>query len=67
MNRALIENAGKIIAQSFQFLPAYLKLQNVVITQQDWVMYIHYMAFLNSSVIIEIVFHQINPPKHHLG
>jgi site-specific DNA-adenine methylase len=35
INKAMVESAGKIMERSFRFLPAHLKLQNAVITQQD--------------------------------
>ena len=36
----MIEKAGKIMDRVFRFLPAHLKLQNVVITQQDCLSYL---------------------------
>ena len=35
INKAMVESAGKIMERIFRFLPAHLKLQNAVITQQD--------------------------------
>ena len=36
----MMERAGKIIERVFRFLPAHLKLQNSVITQQDCLGYL---------------------------
>ena len=40
IDKAMIEKAGKIMDRVFRFLPAHLKLQNVVITQQDCLSYL---------------------------
>lgn len=40
IDKAMIEKAGKIMERVFRFLPAHLKLQNVVITQQDCLSYL---------------------------
>lgn len=40
IDKAMIERAGKIMERVFRFLPAHLKLQNVVITQQDCLSYL---------------------------
>lgn len=40
IDKAMIERAGKIMERVFRFLPAHLKLQNVVITQQDCLKYL---------------------------
>lgn len=41
IDKAMVERAGKIIERVFRFLPAHLKLQNTVITQQDCLSYLH--------------------------
>lgn len=41
IDKAMIERADKIIARVFRFLPAHLKLQNAVITQQDCLKYLN--------------------------
>ena len=40
IDKAMIEKAGKIMERVFRFLPAHLKLQNTVITQQDCLRYL---------------------------
>ena len=40
IDKAMIERAGKIMERIFRFLPAHLKLQNAVITQQDCLGYL---------------------------
>lgn len=40
IDKAMIERADKIMERVFRFLPAHLKLQNVVITQQDCLRYL---------------------------
>lgn len=40
IDKAMIERAGKIMERIFRFLPAHLKLQNAVITQQDCLRYL---------------------------
>ena len=40
IDKAMIERAGKITERIFRFLPAHLKLQNTVITQQDCLRYL---------------------------
>lgn len=40
IDKAMIERAGKVMERVFRFLPAHLKLQNVVITQQDCLKYL---------------------------
>ena len=40
IDKAMIERADKIMDRVFRFLPAHLKLQNVVITQQDCLSYL---------------------------
>lgn len=40
IDKAMIERAGKIMERVFRFLPAHLKLQNAVITQQDCLGYL---------------------------
>ncbi len=35
IDKAMVESAAKILERVFRFLPAHLKLQNAVITQQD--------------------------------
>ncbi|MFW5556297.1 MAG: hypothetical protein ACOCN3_15285 [Roseburia inulinivorans] len=41
IDKAMVERAGKIMERVFRFLPAHLKLQNTVITQQDCLSYLH--------------------------
>ena len=41
INKAMIERADKIMERVFRFLPAHLKLQNAVITQQDCLKYLN--------------------------
>lgn len=41
IDKAMIERAGKIMERIFRFLPAHLKLQNAVITQQDCLRYLN--------------------------
>ena len=41
IDKAMIEKADKIMERVFRFLPAHLKLQNVVITQQDCLKYLN--------------------------
>ena len=41
IDKAMIERAGKITERIFRFLPAHLKLQNTVITQQDCLKYLN--------------------------
>ena len=41
IDKAMIERAGKIMVRVFRFLPAHLKLQNTVITQQDCLKYLN--------------------------
>lgn len=41
IDKAMIERAGKIMERIFIFLPAHLKLQNAVITQQDCLRYLN--------------------------
>lgn len=41
IDKAMIERAGKIMERVFRFLPAHLKLQNAVITQQDCLNYLN--------------------------
>ncbi|MDY6155244.1 MAG: hypothetical protein SPH96_01765 [Agathobacter sp.] len=40
IDKAMVERAGKIMERIFRFLPAHLKLQNAVITQQDCLNYL---------------------------
>lgn len=40
IDKAMIENADKIIQRLLRFLPAHLKLQNTMITQQDCLIYL---------------------------
>ena len=40
IDKAIVERAGKIMERIFRFLPAHLKLQNAVITQQDCLGYL---------------------------
>ena len=40
IDKAIVERAGKIMERIFRFLPAHLKLQNAVITQQDCLNYL---------------------------
>lgn len=40
IDKATVERAGKIMERIFRFLPAHLKLQNAVITQQDCLNYL---------------------------
>lgn len=40
IDKAMIEKADKIMERVFRFLPAHLKLQNAVITQQDCLNYL---------------------------
>lgn len=40
IDKAMVERAGKIMERIFRFLPAHLKLQNSVITQQDCLGYL---------------------------
>lgn len=40
IDKAMVERAGKIMERIFRFLPAHLKLQNAVITQQDCLGYL---------------------------
>ena len=40
IDKAMVERAGKIMERVFRFLPAHLKLQNAVITQQDCLEYL---------------------------
>lgn len=40
IDKAMIERADKIMERVFRFLPAHLKLQNAVITQQDCLRYL---------------------------
>ncbi|WP_242861205.1 hypothetical protein [Acetivibrio ethanolgignens] len=40
IDKAMVERAGKIMERVFRFLPAHLKLQNSVITQQDCLGYL---------------------------
>ena len=40
IDKAMVERASKIMEQVFRFLPAHLKLQNTVITQQDCLRYL---------------------------
>lgn len=40
IDKAIVERAGKIMERIFRFLPAHLKLQNTVITQQDCLNYL---------------------------
>lgn len=40
IDKAMIENADKILARIFRFLPAHLKLRNSTITQQDCLNYL---------------------------
>lgn len=40
IDKAMIERAGKITERIFRFLPAHLKLQNAIITQQDYLGYL---------------------------
>ena len=40
IDKAMIERAGKITERIFRFLPAHLKLQNAIITQQDCLGYL---------------------------
>lgn len=40
IDKAMVERAGKIMERIFRFLPAHLKLQNAVITQQDCLRYL---------------------------
>ena len=41
IDKAMIEKSGKILERVFRFLPAHLKLQNAVITQQDCLNYLN--------------------------
>lgn len=41
IDKAMIERAGKIMERIFRFIPAHLKLQNAVITQQDCLRYLN--------------------------
>ena len=41
IDKAMIEKARKIMERVFRFLPAHLKLQNTVITQQDCLKYLN--------------------------
>lgn len=41
IDKAMIERTGKIMERIFRFLPAHLKLQNAIITQQDCLSYLH--------------------------
>lgn len=41
IDKAMIEKADKILERVFRFLPAHLKLQNAVITQQDCLKYLN--------------------------
>ena len=40
IDKAMVERADKIMERIFRFLPAHLKLQNAVITQQDCLRYL---------------------------
>ena len=40
IDKAIVERAGKIMERIFRFLPAHLKLQNSVITQEDCLGYL---------------------------
>lgn len=40
IDKAMVERAGKIMERIFRFLPAHLKLQNAVITQQNCLNYL---------------------------
>ena len=40
IDKAIVERAGKIMEKIFRFLPAHLKLQNAVITQEDCLEYL---------------------------
>ncbi|MGN0496316.1 MAG: hypothetical protein ACI4GW_08850 [Lachnospiraceae bacterium] len=47
IDKVILERAGKIIERVFRFLPAHLKLQNSVITQQDCLGYLKTMIQKN--------------------
>ncbi|WP_242861298.1 hypothetical protein [Acetivibrio ethanolgignens] len=40
IDKTIVERAGKIMERIFRFLPAHLKLQNAIITQQDCLGYL---------------------------
>lgn len=57
IDKAIIEKDGKIMERAFRFLPAHLKLQNAVITQQDC------LSYLQNADYLFLYYCRSTPPK----
>lgn len=53
IDKSMVERAGKIMERIFRFLPAHMKLQNAVITQQDCLKYLQNDNY-NKLVMLDV-------------